>query len=377
MATAKKGRKRSGFVRILMILNTLFVLLLLSSYAAPYISPEKYWIFAFSGLAYPVFLAVNVLFVLIWILSWNRFIWVPLIAILLGFNHLTGIIHIRVPGSGKDSGKGIKVLTYNVHSLYGISNTKITKGVRSKVTDFLIQQKPDILCIQEFYIKSPDSTKVLERFAESLHLDNFFFKNYYLMKDSRKINALTIFTRYPVAGSGFFQLKGRNVFAIYTDLLIGKDTIRVYNLHLESIRFGNEDYSFYSHLTEAETEKFDISGSSLKIFGKLKKAFIMRSQQVDILKESIRNSPHPVIICGDFNDTPTSYTYHELSDGLSDSFRHSGKAFLGPTYAGTFPSFRIDFILFDPEFRVKSYQKYDVNLSDHYPVSAFIDTNAE
>src|SRR5512147_1753576 len=104
---------------------------------------------------------------------------------------------------------------------------------------------------------------------------------------------------------------------------------------------------------------------SISIFAKLKKAFIIRAQQVDVMKRSIAESPYPVILCGDFNDTPVSYTYHEMTQRLKDSFKKAGKGIFGNTFAGNFPSFRIDYILFDGTFRAYDYQKYKVELSEH------------
>ena len=104
----------------------------------------------------------------------------------------------------------------------------------------------------------------------------------------------------------------------------------------------------------------------------MKKAFVIRANQVDILKRNIDHSPYPVIICGDFNDTPASYTYHEMTAGFHDSFCKAGTGFLGSTYAGNFPSFRIDYILYDDAFTASNYSKNSINFSDHYPVQVFL-----
>ena len=160
--------------------------------------------------------------------------------------------------------------------------------------------------------------------------------------------------------------------AIFTDIVLNKDTIRIYNVHLESFRFGNDDYSFYSHLTEPTSENLKIKEGSLKIFGKLKKAFVLRAEQVEILKKEVSGSPYPVILCGDFNDTPSSYTYHRMNDGLTDAFRTAGHGIFGNTFAGNFPSFRIDYVMFDDKFAAFNYRKYNTDLSDHYPVSVYL-----
>jgi len=245
----------------------------------------------------------------------------------------------------------------------------------SKVTDFLVQQNPDILCIQEFFLRSEDSLLVLQKFTRGLHTSYYFMKNYLDMTDKRKIFAIATFSRYPITGLGHLRTNNHTVFAIYTDVVMGSDTIRVFNIHLESIRFGKSDYSFYAQLTDQAKDpgdNFDLSGGTFNIFSKLKKAFIIRADQVDVLKKNILHSPYPVIVCGDFNDTPASYTYHEMTAGLHDAFCKAGSGFLSSTYAGDFPSFRIDYILYDDAFVASNYSKNTIDLSDHYPVQVYL-----
>jgi endonuclease/exonuclease/phosphatase (EEP) superfamily protein YafD len=174
---------------------------------------------------------------------------------------------------------------------------------------------------------------------------------------------------------GEFRLETKNYFAIYTDILYDSDTIRVYNLHLESIRFGDEDMSFYSHLTNPGTETPPLKPGSQKIMWKLKKAFFNRAKQVDILAKDIKNCPYPVIICGDFNDTPLSYSYNKLVSGLNDAYKSAGYGIFGETYAGKLPAFRIDYIFYCDFFSASGYRKFEVNLSDHYPIAAILNKN--
>jgi len=377
MTTKKKGKSHKFLRRLMQILNLIAVLALLFAYAASYISPARYWFFAFFGLAYPYLLLLNLFFVLIWLLFWKRFIWISIIAILLGFNLLLSIIQFRKPSSQNVPAGSIKIVSYNVHSLYEIpkSKGKVKGRMLSKVTDFLVQQNPDILCIQEFFLRSEDSLKVLQKFTGGIHTHYYSIKNYIEIKDKRKIFAIATFSRYPITGMGHLMTNNRKIFAIYTDLVMGRDTIRVYNIHLESIRFRKDDYSFYAQLTDQakdQDDNFDLSEGVIKIFSKLKKAFVIRANQVDLLKRNINHSPYPVIICGDFNDTPASYTYSEMTSGFHDSFRRAGTGFLSSTYAGNFPSFRIDYILYDDAFTASNYSKNSIDLSDHYPIQVFL-----
>jgi len=148
------------------------------------------------------------------------------------------------------------------------------------------------------------------------------------------------------------------------------DTIRIYNLHLESIRFGNDDYSFYSQLTDPDKDATPIKEGSKRMIWKMRKAFMLRSKQVHQLARHVKASPYPVILAGDFNDTPSSYTYHQLTTDLSDAYKEAGEKFMEGTYSGKLPSFRIDYILHSKEFHTLSYKKFDVDLSDHFPIAA-------
>ena len=181
-----------------------------------------------------------------------------------------------------------------------------------------------------------------------------------------------IFSKYPIVRSGFIQNDHESTYAIYADLKISDEIIRVYNVHLESFQFGQDDYTFYSNIAEAETTKTPLKEGSLKILNKLRKGYELRASQVDKLRLNINKSPYPKMVCGDLNDTPTSYTYQVMCKGLSDSFKKAGNGIFSSTYSGNFPSFRIDYILIDKKFEAYNYMKHPLLLSDHYPISAYV-----
>jgi endonuclease/exonuclease/phosphatase family metal-dependent hydrolase len=368
---SKKSKNRSFFQWLLIILTLLCVLCLLISYAAFFVSPEKVWILAFFGLAYPLILAVNLFFVILWLFLRKKYIWIPLIAISIGFSHVLSIIEIR-SNSGLPVSGSLKVLSYNIHGESEYYRKPSTNGNFSAILDFLSAQQPDILCIQEFYSGAKDSTKVLERVSEKINMKYYFHKNYYQYKHRHTIDALVIFSKYPLIRTGYYQDNNFNINAIYVDVSINDEIVRVYNVHLESFRFGQDDYTFYSNLKEAETDKTPIQEGTKKIIMKLRRAYELRAKQVDNLRSSLQSSPYPLLVCGDLNDTPSSYTYQVLSRGLKDSFKKAGNGLIGNTFRGNLPSFRIDYILFDKKFEAYNYVKSDISLSDHYPISVFI-----
>jgi len=367
-----KSGKRSFLKTFLFIINLLFIAGLLLSYSAAYISPARYWIFPFFGIAYPVFLIVNILFVILWIILLKKRFLFSLIAILIGFNFLLGIFPFRFSADQPVPSGSFRVLTFNVHSLYGKTNRNYNPITPSMVMEFISREKPDVLCIQELFAAGKDYKVILENVSRKINIEHYYFHNYYNIPDINNLNAIVIFSRFPIVRTGSITFRNKNTMAIYIDIVKDKDTIRVYNVHLESFRFGNDDYSFYSHLTGPASDDIKITEGSLKIFGKLKKAFVLRAEQVEILEREVSGSHYPVILCGDFNDTPSSYTYYKLNKGLSDAYRSAGHGLFGNTFAGNFPSFRIDYVMFDDHFAAYDYRKYNIDLSDHFPVSVYL-----
>jgi endonuclease/exonuclease/phosphatase family metal-dependent hydrolase len=175
-------------------------------------------------------------------------------------------------------------------------------------------------------------------------------------------------SRFPIVTKGEIIHPGSSSLSIYTDVLIQKDTFRIYNNHLQSFRLKRMERSFIDELTasdDKETMK-EVKGLSVS----LKKGFVKRALQAEIVKAQINRSPFPVMVVGDFNDTPVSYAYRKIRSGLYDSFVNSGYG-AGFTYKGNYPPNRIDYILYD-NFLINSYfEILKVKYSDHYPIIAY------
>ncbi|MCK9204642.1 MAG: endonuclease/exonuclease/phosphatase family protein [Bacteroidales bacterium] len=364
------GKRKSGIIKILVIINILVIIPLLVSYFSAYISPAKNWYFAFFGLAYPIFLLCNVIFVVLWLITWKKYIFLSLISIFLGWNILHAAYPFHWPLKQAESGIKLKLISYNVNLFWGNNRTESISEIKDSISSFLLSQKADVICLQECYMKGPDYTETLKSYSRTIGMKYFYFKNYRNFWDKKKIDAIMIFSRFPIADTGYFKYPDKSAYAIFTDVIHHHDTIRIYNLHLESIRFGNDDYSFYSNLTDPMKEKPPLKEGTKKMFWKLRRAFILRAKEVDNLKNHIASCPYPVIIAGDFNDTPPSYTYHQLNENFNDAYVTAGNEFLGSTYAGRFPAFRIDYILYSDRFKAVKYKKMEIDLSDHYPISA-------
>jgi endonuclease/exonuclease/phosphatase family metal-dependent hydrolase len=177
------------------------------------------------------------------------------------------------------------------------------------------------------------------------------------------------FSRYPIIDSGEVEHeKGISNFTIFTDIVAHGDTIRIINTHLKSIHFELPDYDAVKNIeldNDSSVEKYST------ITRKLKKAFIDRSKQAGLVHDFILNSTHKIIVCGDFNDSPTSFAFRTIKGNMKDAFSESGSG-LGRTYVGPMPSFRIDQLMYDPSFTAFNYYAKAFDFSDHKMVSTTI-----
>jgi endonuclease/exonuclease/phosphatase family metal-dependent hydrolase len=230
--------------------------------------------------------------------------------------------------------------------------------------DFVRSENPDVVCFQEF-ITLPGTHHDLDNLRKNL--DPLTYTHiYYTDRVPRKINfGMITLSRYPIVHKVRIDFEESLNGCIATDILWGDDTIRIYNCHLQSIRLRG-DYndlldSLIFHYSEKQLDELkDISV-------RMRQAYIQRAEQADILAVHISSSPYPVIVCGDFNDTPLSYTYHKLSRNLKDAFTESGSG-VGNTFRGILPYIRIDYVLYSPLFRSHHYTTRKVPWSDHFPV---------
>jgi len=360
---------------LIFILNILATLLLSASYLAFYIDPVTTTIFALAGLGYPYILLLNFIFILFWVFSRIRFALLSLIFILIGWNHLGRFVQFNAKELPEEI-EQIKVLSYNVQNFVkeNVSSTKyITdQKIKDEIIGFIQDQDADIICIQEFLYDGSDFEIHGKKVGELFGCPNFYMENYYSsIRD--KLESVATYTRFPIISKGYLDYEEK-IIAIYTDLKINKDTVRLYNLHLASMHFKKEDYDFLNEIREQQSQK-EFKKSTLNIVAKVRMAYVKRSYQVRLLESHMSGSPHPVIVCGDFNDTPLSYAYRKISRGLTDAFTESGFGF-GTTFnEETFPAIRIDYIFHSKHFNSGGFERFKIPFSDHYPISCFLSLN--
>ena len=344
--------------RTLIVICILAAVSLLLTYLSVYINPEKYWFFALIGLCYPFILIINLFFLFYWIVRWKRLILIPLLAIVLGASHLSNFIQLPFGKRVEESKPDFKILSYNIN-LFRLYSWSEKAPSFTKISEFIKDNNVDLVCFQEFYVAEG---KLSEKMTQDLLGMNSHIE--YVIKSSTTGYGIATFTKFPIVNKGEIRFENTSNACIYTDIKVGFDTIRIYNCHLQSLRLKERNLSFLlneNHHLERNTVS-ELKDISFKFRDALKK----RAMQVNMIVEEVKKCTYPYIICGDFNDSPFSYTYHELSQNMFDAFKVVGKGFAN-TYVRFFP-YRIDYILFCPELKATTFSSPRADFSDHYPV---------
>lgn len=336
-------KKLSFFNRLVYYLTLICSLALLIACIVPYTDSAN---LAFFSLAVPILVCVNILLAIYWLLQRKLLMIIPCAVLIYGYIALGTFFKIRPNNVIAEEHIDLKLMSFNSLGFRGKEDKwESTHG--DSIVKFIDQELPDIICFQEF-----DSRKI-----RSNHFDSYSynFVDFVFGEDSGRV-VQAIYSKYKIINQGVLEFPSSGNSAIFVDLIFKKDTIRVYNVHLESlnIRPGN-----------IKKERSD------KLLGRLRKSFQKQQQQSDIVRNHMKSSPYRNIVCGDFNNNQFSSVYFNLKRDLKDTFMESGSGYGATIDFWKFP-FRIDFILVDPSFDVVSHQSYDINLSDHEPIMASI-----
>lgn len=364
-------KRPSRWHRPLWWLNVLAAVVFLITFLAPSVSPVISWIPALLAMTFVFQLAVHVGFLVWWFVFRRKRMLLSGALLVLGYGHVKD--HVQFFGrSGPEQPtvQEMKVLSYNVRlfDLYNWSHNKVT---RDSIFALLHREDADVLCLQEFFQSNdarffPTRSSLLKDFRYKQAHEHYTHEARY-----DQHFGIATFSTFPIVKKGFIDFPGTtNNVCIWSDIALTSDTIRVYNAHLASYHFGDEDYKFLQDLdTDTHTDSLKLGGE--RILKRLRRGFRLRAGEVEKIAEHMRNSPHPVLYCGDMNDVPMSYGYASLRSVLEDAFVESGTG-LGGTYIGNLPSLRIDHILHGPELEAWDFRTLPNELSDHRAISSTI-----
>jgi len=350
--------------------NTIVVLLFIVACLAPYVSPEHWWPISFITLLFPLLLLALILFFICWLLFDFKYCLLPMLPVVIGWKSISAFIAFNYPTSGKQFANpsgSLTIMSYNV-AQFGLYREKDSKYNREAMFALIKKQELDVLCLQDFYTsEKKNDFNNREDISREMKLPYRFFSSDF-NRDGMQHWGSIIYSRYPIIKSDKLKMSygPRSESLIYADIVKNGDTIRIINMHLASYRFNERDYRSIEKIKKQEDTGLV---ATRNIVQKMRDAYVDRSKQADIVSAFIRTCPYPVIVCGDFNDTPASYTYFTIRGDLQDAFLRKGSG-IGRTYAGLAPTLRIDYIFTDKSFKVNSFRKINSTLSDHYPVIA-------
>ncbi|CAI8167916.1 MAG: Uncharacterised protein [Polaribacter sp. SA4-10] len=327
-------KKLSFLDKVLYLINSLLAILLLFSYSLQYLSPKSFPVLAVLSLFVPVLIILNLIFLIYWVIKLKKQFLISFIFLTLGLFLSPPIFKISEKSSSLND--DLKVMSYNVKTFDLFNNKNNKDGY-----DFIAEIDPDILIIQEFY----QSSKIRLNFP------------YKYIKKKNGEYGLAIYSKYKIINSGSLDLKNTSNNIIYCDILKEKDTIRIYNLHLESLRIKPNEENFGEKNSE-------------KLLNRISASFKKQVYQTELFLEHEQNWNGKIIISGDFNNTAYSWVYKQILSNKKDAFISAGKGF-GKTYNYFLPT-RIDFIITNKNAIINTFKTYSVDYSDHYPIMSKI-----
>ena len=359
MGEKEKGQKRrNSFLQGLgkSIIGICGIVALLSAFlcsVCPLINPSVFVWTAFFGLAFWMIFFANVIILIILIfLKSRRILLIPIVALLFS---IPGIIKSYSFGENKGKDAQIKVMTYNVGVFrdYKVKERSVS-DVKKSLAKLVKEQNPDVLCLQESG-KWPNNT--LQAFSQMIGY------KYYTANSK---NGNSYFSKYPITNVDIFKDDNVKKFADIKKIKINKDdSFYLVNCHFNSFGISSQEIEYIND-TKNIVKDSETYGKS--VVRKLAKGFKIRPQNIDVLLKKLPKDGTPVVICGDFNDTPMSYTYNQmLNAGLKDAFITASRG-IGKTYCGALPLLRIDYFWYNDYIEVFDYNRIKQTSSDHYPL---------
>ena len=340
-------KKLSWFNKVVFGFNIVITVLTFVAYVLPFLAPKMFPLLSVLTLILPLFLILNASFFTYWLLQLKRQVILSGLVLLLGITFINKFYKFSSNDIEREE-KDFTVMSYNVR-LFNLFDWIPNTNVGDTILSFINEQNPDILCIQEY--------------SENAKVDLRVYKYKAIFMEGKQIKTgQAIFSKFPIFNKGDFKIStaGNNI--IYADIKKGKDTIRVYNIHLQSIKISPDVNEISEHVDSINQSK------SQQLFTRIRDAFKKQEQQAEILVKHKNDCKYPIIISGDMNNSPFSYVYRSIKSDLNDCFEEAGNGF-GQTYKFKYYPARIDYIFANKKMKVKSFTTFTkFENSDHFPV---------
>ena len=337
----------SWFNKGMFFLNIVLTVVTFVAYVLPFLAPKLFPILSVLTLVMPLFFILNGLFFVYWGLLFKKRMILSGLVLLMGITFINKFYKFSAKEYPEDE-KDFIVMSYNVR-LFNLFKWIDKDDVADDIVSFINDKNPDILCIQEY--------------STSAKIDLKVYRYKYIFMEGNKIKTgQAIFSKFPIINQGDIVFPNSNNAVVYADIKKGKDIIRVYNMHLQSIKITPDVDEISENINVINQNK------SQMMLIRMSKAFKQQQQQAEILQKHKKECEYPVIICGDMNNSAFSYVYRNIKGTLKDSFEEAGTGF-GQTYKFKYYPARIDYIFADEKMTVKKFESFsDFDNSDHYPV---------
>lgn len=364
---------------MLLLLNICAAVLLILACYAGHFDPVEYWYLGLLNLATVYLVLFNAGFMLLWLFIRKSFILISLISLTCCLGPLQNLF--QWPGAedfklSRDK-NNIRLLNWNVE-LFGLYKYKENPEYRDEIIAMIQKYDPDIACLQEMVCSDSfsDAINYLPSISKQLKMPEWHYSYKKKFDFDRKHHFGTIiYSKYPIIRKRVVETNPLNYNSIfqYADILYKGDTIRIFNVHLQTIKLSKDNKSYLENPTFDDPGDLENSKTVVK---KLKRAFDKHREQADRIRAEIEKSPYPVIVCGDFNDVPNSYAYNKIGEGLTDVFTEKGSG-ISRTFSAISPTLRIDYIFTDRRFSTLQYERDDKKISDHFPIVVDMRLDAE
>jgi endonuclease/exonuclease/phosphatase family metal-dependent hydrolase len=341
-------------------LNIFIAIIFLLSCLAPYLNPSTWWFMGFLGLMFPYLALLLIFYMIFWWVVKPSLSIISILTLLIGWKQFSVFFGVKLPTTfaAKKDSSDLRIIDWNIRSFQGLSNKVDKKRIdRLSIAEAIVSRNPDIICLQEFNnSKIQDNFNLFEKYPY-----HFFSKDFKSRSYGYEVGCI-IFSKYPIKDTGKITYPGPSPESlIYADIETPQKIIRVYTTHLQSFKFNQKDYEGMDKIKNTEEEAL---GASKTLIQKMKIAFTKRGEQARLVRNALNSSPYPVVIAGDFNDVPNSYTYFHIKKDWQDAFLSTSVG-IGRTYLDVAPTLRIDYILPDNNFQIRQFDMIDEDLSDH------------
>lgn len=353
------------FRSLLWSLNVVLALYTLLIYWLLYDLPVQHWSASMLMITLPVAWALNLICSTAWLFThpWRSLL--SVIALLAGFWLWPRTLVWNGPLLPVQGQTSLSLLSYNVAN-FNADEFYQTPGKRNRanlITNWVIRHEASVKCFQEFYNSQRHPVlQMADRLRAAGYTHEAVLRPEYRQTPDSFLG-VAIFSKYPIINQGRepFGIHAHNGI-VWADINAGTDTVRIINVHLESMGIRVRRVLSQREMAGVRTE-------TRGILALLREGFMARRDQIISVEKYIAQSPFPVIVTGDFNETPYSVAYGRMRAKLSSAFEEAGKGF-GFSLNRAPKLLRIDNQFYDPRrLTPLSFKTLnDVPYSDHFPI---------